>query len=61
MKNAGIRNQETNNKVAYMHYGWLDWVEGYHDIVNQTPYSMNGMIAYLKNSVYGKKRMNYLN
>lgn len=50
------RNQETNNKVAYMHFGWLDWVEGYHNIVNQTPYSMNGMIAYLKSSVYGKKR-----
>lgn len=37
-------------------YGWLDWVEGYHDIVKQTPYSMNGMIAYLKNSMPSKRR-----
>lgn len=42
--------------MAYLHYGWLDWVDGYHDTVKQMPYSMNGMIAYLKNNAPSKKR-----
>ena len=50
------RKQEINSKVGYLHYGWLDWVEGYHDIVKHAPYSMNGMIAYLKNSLPNKKQ-----
>lgn len=50
------RKQEINSKVAYLHYGWLDWVDGYHDIVKQVPYSMNGIIAYLKNSLPSKKQ-----
>ena len=48
--------QEMSNKVAYLHYGWLDWANGYHDIVKQAPYSMNVMIGYLKSSAQGKKR-----
>ena len=50
------RKREMNNKVDYLHYGWLDWVDGYHDTVEQAPYSMNGMLAYLKNSLPGKKQ-----
>lgn len=50
------RKQEISSKVAYLHYGWLDWVDGYHDTVKQAPYSMNGMIAYLKNSLPSKKQ-----
>lgn len=50
------RKREMNNKVDYLHYGWLDWVDGYHDTVKQAPYSMNGMIAYLKNSLPSKKQ-----
>ena len=50
------RKREMNNKVDYLHYGWLDWVDGYHDTVKQAPYSMNGMIAYLKNSLPSKEQ-----
>lgn len=50
------RKREINSKVAYLHYGWLDWVDGYHDIVKYAPYSMNGLIAYLKNSLSKKKQ-----
>lgn len=50
------RKREMNNKVDYLHYGWLDWVDGYHDTVKQAPYSMNGMIAYLKNCLPSKKQ-----
>ena len=34
----GRRKRMSGNKVAYLHYGWLDWVDGYHDIVKQVPY-----------------------
>lgn len=50
------RKHEMNSKVAYLHYGWVDWVDGYHDAVKQMPYSMNGMIAYLKCNAPSKKR-----
>lgn len=49
------RKQEASSKVAYLHYGWLDWVEDYHDVVRQAPYSMNGVITYLKYSRPDKK------
>lgn len=47
---------ETCSKVTYLHYGWLDWVKGYHESVKQAPYSMNGIITYLKNGADGKER-----
>ena len=34
--------------VDYLHYGWVDSISNYHEIVKQMPYSINGLIEYLK-------------
>jgi len=35
-------------KAEYLHFGWLDNVADYHKIVRQKPYSINGIITYLR-------------
>ena len=34
-------------KTEYLHFGWLDSVEGYHGIVKESPYSVSGMFHFL--------------
>ena len=41
-------NKSTSNKVHYLHYGWVDKIPQYHDIVKKQPYSINGVLTYLK-------------
>lgn len=38
----------SKKKADYLHYGWVDFVEDYHDIVKKSPYSVYGMIAFLR-------------
>ena len=40
--------QNSNNKSDYLHFGWVDFIEEYHDIVKKSPYSVHGMITFLK-------------
>lgn len=40
-------NQNCKNMIDYLHFGFLDKVLGYHDIVKQNPYSMIGILKYL--------------
>ncbi len=35
------------NKVEYLHYGWVDYIEDYHDVVKKQPYSINGILEFL--------------
>lgn len=32
----------------YLHWGWVDSIEHYHNIVKQNPYSISGVIGYIK-------------
>lgn len=41
-------NKNCKNKVEYLHFGWLDGLKDYHKIVKQKPYSVNGIITYLR-------------
>ena len=41
-------NKSTSNKVHYLHYGWVDKIPNYHDIVKKQPYSISGVLTYLK-------------
>lgn len=41
-------SQNSKNKADYLHFGWVDSIDGYHSIVNKIPYSVYGIIAYLK-------------
>lgn len=42
-------NQKERNKVEYIHFGWVDKIEDYHKIVKQKPYTIKGVIDYLRN------------
>ncbi len=40
--------QNQRQKSAYLHYGWVDEIDGYHKIAKQSPYSVSGIITFLK-------------
>lgn len=42
------KNTTCRNKIDYLHYGFVDSIDDYHDIVKQNPYSTSGIFAYLK-------------
>ena len=35
-------------KIDYLHYGWLDKIPNYHDVVRKQPYSINGILNFLR-------------
>ena len=40
--------QNAKSKADYLHFGWVDSIDGYHSIVTKVPYSVYGILAYLK-------------
>lgn len=42
------KNQRERSKIAFLHYGWVDSIDDYHKIVTRNPYSIDGLISYLK-------------
>lgn len=40
--------QNQKSMVDYLHYGWVDNIESYHEMVNSKPYSIYGLFDYLK-------------
>lgn len=53
-------NQSHKNKVDYLHFGWVDCVSDYHQIVKYRPYSINGIVTYLR-SIYNQEDETFLN
>ena len=43
--------QDSKSKVEYLHFGWVDFIAGYHKVVRKSPYSVYGIITFLKNEV----------
>ncbi len=41
-------NQFENRMNMYLHFGWVDKIKGYHNIAKKNPYSIAGIIEYLK-------------
>lgn len=41
-------NKSERNKVEYLHYGFVDKIHNYHNIVKQKPYTINGLLEYLQ-------------
>lgn len=35
-------------KADFLHFGWVDVIDGYHDIAKNSPYSIYGIITFLK-------------
>ena len=42
------KNQREKSRIDFLHYGWVDILEDYHEIVTKNPYSTNGLIWYLE-------------
>ena len=52
-------NQSRKNKVEYLHFGWVDCISDYHKKVKSNPYSINGIVEYLR-FIYNNEDDNFL-
>lgn len=39
----------SKKKADYLHFGWVDSIEEYHEAAGKNPYSVYGIISFLKN------------
>lgn len=40
-------NKSCRNKIEYLHYGWVDVIPGYHQIVDKYPYSFGSVKKFI--------------
>lgn len=40
--------QDSKAKADYLHFGWVDFIDKYHKAVKKFPYSVHGIITFLK-------------
>lgn len=40
--------QTSKAKADFLHFGWVDYIDGYHEVVKKFPYSVYGIITFLK-------------
>ncbi|MDE5598383.1 MAG: hypothetical protein K2J04_11175 [Lachnospiraceae bacterium] len=40
--------QDLKARADYLHFGWVDFIDGYHKAVKKFPYSIYGIITYFK-------------
>ncbi len=40
--------QKAKSRADYLHFGWVDSIDGYHSMVTKIPYSVYGILTYLK-------------
>lgn len=40
--------QNSKAKADFLHFGWVDYIDEYHKVVNKSPYSVYGIITFLK-------------
>lgn len=40
--------ESSKGKANYLHFGWVDFIDGYHEIVNKYPYSISGICSFVK-------------
>lgn len=50
------KGRNSNSKVNYLHYGWLDSIDGYNP-QNTSRYSIYGIICYLKSNSNSKDEL----
>ncbi|MBD5551484.1 MAG: hypothetical protein HDQ96_09950 [Lachnospiraceae bacterium] len=41
--------KNSKSKNDYLHFGWVDFIDDYHSVVKKAPYSVYGLITFLKN------------
>lgn len=42
-------NKTEKKQTNYLHFGWVDNIRNYHKIVDRNPYSITGLLKYLRN------------
>ncbi len=40
--------QDLKDRADYLHFGWVDFIDGYHKEVKKLPYSIYGIITFFK-------------
>ncbi len=45
---ANRKNKSERNKVEYLHYGFVDKIPDYHNVVKKKPYTFMGLLNYLR-------------
>lgn len=40
--------QDSKVRADYLHFGWVDFIDEYHKTVTKSPYSVQGIITFLK-------------
>lgn len=40
--------QDSKAKADYLHFGWVDFIDEYHKLVKKFPYSVYGIVTFLK-------------
>ena len=40
--------QDLKSRADYLHFGWVDYIDGYHKAVKKFPYSIYGIITFFK-------------
>lgn len=43
-------NKVAKNRVWFLHFGWVDVIPKYHEVVKQNPYTFNGLKDFLRSS-----------
>ena len=46
--------KDLKTKADYLHFGWVDFIDGYHKAVKAVPYSVYGIITFLKSKSVDK-------
>lgn len=46
--------------IEYLHYGWVDSIPNYHEIVSKQPYSTNGLIEYIESLCDDDQRQTFI-
>lgn len=41
--------QFSKAKADFLHFGWVDYIDEYHEVVKKSPYSVYGITTFLKN------------
>ena len=52
-------NKSERNQIDYLHYGWVDTIPGYHDVVDRHPYSFGGIKNFIVEKFVGIDKNQY--
>lgn len=45
------KNKQCKNRIEYLHFGWVDDIPNYHNLVKNKPYSIEGLMNYCNSTI----------